>query len=98
HSPALREAAERAIGDASVSDIAAGAGMSLRVLERRFLAETGLSLGRWRRQARLLAAMERLAAGDPVKRVAAGAGYATPSAFVAAFRATFGETPGRYFH
>nr|WP_240953888.1 helix-turn-helix transcriptional regulator [Sphingomonas sp. G-3-2-10] len=96
-SPALRAAAERARGDAPPGLIAEEAGMSLRVLERRFLAETGLSLGRWRRQARLLAAMEQLAAGASVKRVAASAGYATPSAFVAAFRSAFGETPGRYF-
>jgi len=32
-----------------------------------------------------------------VKAVAEEAGYQTPSAFVAAFRAAFGTTPGRYF-
>ena len=35
--------------------------------------------------------------GAPVKAVAADAGYATPSAFIAAFRKTFGVTPARYF-
>jgi AraC-like DNA-binding protein len=77
--------------------LARAAGLGLRTLERRFLAETGMPLGRWRRQAALLAAMERLAAGAAVKSVAASAGYATPSAFVAAFREAFGSTPGRYF-
>ncbi|WP_294128704.1 helix-turn-helix transcriptional regulator [Sphingomonas sp.] len=96
-SPAMRRAAGLARTGARGPEIAAMAGMSLRALERRFRAETGLSLGRWRRHALLLAAMERLGAGEPVKSVAAHAGFAAPSAFVAAFRAAFGETPGGYF-
>ena len=35
--------------------------------------------------------------GDPVKVVAHEAGYRTSSAFIAAFAAAFGLTPGRYF-
>ncbi|WP_425542506.1 helix-turn-helix domain-containing protein [Sphingomonas oligophenolica] len=35
--------------------------------------------------------------GASVKKAAAAAGYATPSAFLAAFRAVFGITPARYF-
>jgi AraC-like DNA-binding protein len=46
---------------------------------------------------RIASALPRLAAGRPVSRVAAEVGYATPSAFVAAFRRTVGSTPGRYF-
>lgn len=95
--PAMRRAAQLAQAGMRGIDLAHEIGMSLRALERRFRAETGLSLGRWRRQALLLAAMEKLAAGAPVKAVAADAGFAGPSAFVAAFRAAFGETPGRYF-
>jgi AraC-like DNA-binding protein len=76
--------------------VAEAVGMSPRTLERRFMAETGMSLGRWRRRGALLAAVERLAAGASVKGAAAVAGYAAPSAFVAAFKAEFGETPGRY--
>ncbi len=83
--------------DRSLDSLAREVGMSPRTLERRFLAETGMSLGRWRRRGAMLAAVEQLAAGEPVKQVAATAGYATPSAFVAAFRALFGETPGKYF-
>jgi AraC-like DNA-binding protein len=45
----------------------------------------------------LLGALEQLAAGTPIKQAAARAGYATTSAFTAAFRATFGNTPARYF-
>ena len=41
--------------------------------------------------------LRRLADGAPVKVVAEAAGYASASAFVAAFKGVFGATPGRYF-
>ena len=72
-------------------------GVSTRTLERRFLEETGLTFGRWRRQATLLEGLRQLAAGHSVKSVSSTCGYAEPSAFVAAFKALYGQTPGRYF-
>lgn len=77
--------------------LAREAGVSVRTLERRFLAETGLTTASWGRQARLLQGLRGLAAGEPVKRAAQAAGYRSASAFVAAFSAAFGRTPGRYF-
>ncbi len=77
--------------------LARAAGVGPRTLERRFLAETGMTVAGWSRQARLLQGLRALAAGEPVKRVAQTAGYRSASAFVAAFRAAFGRTPGRYF-
>jgi AraC-like DNA-binding protein len=82
---------------ASAEELARAVGLSVRTLERRFLEETGLSLGRWRRQARLQQALRDLALGRPIKTVAADAGYAGASAFTAAFREAFGVTPARYF-
>jgi AraC-like DNA-binding protein len=72
-------------------------GASSRTLARAFLAETGLSFGRWRTSTRLQAALPQLADGAPVSVVAGQVGYRTTSAFVAAFRAHTGVTPGRYF-
>lgn len=72
-------------------------GASSRTLARAFLAETGVSFGRWRTLVRLQAALLQLADGLPVNLVATRVGYATPSAFVSAFRAHTGVTPGRYF-
>lgn len=95
--PAAREAARLIEAGDPAADLAHQVGLSQRTLERRFQDETGLSLGQWRRQARLLNALRGLAAGEAVKAVAERAGYRTPSAFVAAFRAAFGTTPGRYF-
>jgi AraC-like DNA-binding protein len=100
-SEAMRRAADlieaRAREAETTSRLAAAVGMGIRALERRFAAETGLSPGRWRQQHFLLAALEQIAAGRPVKIVAADAGYASPTAFIAAFRKTFGVTPARYF-
>lgn len=73
------------------------AGMSSRTLARRFVEETGFAFGQWRQRARLLRALERLAAGDAVTRVALELGYDNVSAFIAMFRRHFGVTPGRYF-
>lgn len=72
-------------------------GASARTLARAFLAETGVSFGRWRTTARMAAALPLLAAGEPQARVARRVGYETPSAFVAAFRRETGSTPGAYF-
>ena len=73
------------------------AGASERTLQRRFRAETGMPFGRWRQQVRLLRALERLAAGEPVTTVALDLGYDSPSAFVTMFRRALGTTPGRYY-
>lgn len=72
-------------------------GASERTLARVFLAETGLSFGKWRSRLRLSAAMMDLAAGAPVSRVARTVGYESTSAFVAAFRRETGVTPAAYF-
>jgi AraC-like DNA-binding protein len=76
---------------------ASAGGMGVRTLQRRFAAETGMPLGRWQKHHGLLLALEELAGGTPIKLSAAKAGYASPSAFIAAFRGTFGVTPARYF-
>jgi AraC-like DNA-binding protein len=80
-----------------IAELARRVGISSRTLERRFAQETGMTVGRWRRQARLLDALRQLASGQTVKVVAQDAGYSSPSAFVSAFRSVFGVTPARYF-
>jgi len=72
-------------------------GASARNLARLFLADTGLTFGQWRTQLRVQAALPLLADGMAVNRVAGRVGYATPSAFVAAFRRAVGVSPGAYF-
>jgi AraC-like DNA-binding protein/quercetin dioxygenase-like cupin family protein len=72
-------------------------GASGRTLARAFTDQTGMSFGRWRTEVRLCAALPMLADGATVAAVARRVGYASPGAFVAAFRATIGTTPGQYF-
>ena len=84
-------------GSAGLAGHARAAGASPRTLMRLFRAETGLTFRAWRRQLRLLAALELLAEGRPVTMVAFELGYASPSAFIAAFRLALGVTPARYF-
>jgi AraC-like DNA-binding protein len=81
--------------DASLTTLAAKAGASARTIQRLFLNETQLSFARWRQRMRLLAAVERLAAGSSVTNAALDVGYHSVSAFVSSFRKEFGASPGR---
>jgi AraC-like DNA-binding protein/quercetin dioxygenase-like cupin family protein len=86
-------------GDArTLDDWAREAGASARTLARLFQRETSLSFADWRQQARLLAAMARLAEGQPITRIALDLGYDSPSAFAAMFKRALGTPPSRYFH
>ena len=81
-------------GDArSTAQLARKAGASLRTLERYFLAETGVSVGEWRRRVRLFHAMRLLEAGSTVTDAAHDTGYASVSAFSLAFSRQFGRSP-----
>ncbi len=72
-------------------------GASERTLARAFLADTGVSFGRWRTLLRVRAALAALASGEPVGNVARQVGYDSDSAFVQAFRRETGVTPAAYF-
>jgi AraC-like DNA-binding protein len=75
---------------------AACAAMSPRSFSRHFVAETGLTFADWRLRARSLRALELLADGLPVTTIALDVGYGNTSAFIAAFKKTFGGTPTQY--
>jgi AraC-like DNA-binding protein len=81
----------------SLDELACGVGASKRTLERLFLRETAMTLGRWRQRLQLIEALRQLAAGRAVTQVALDVGYDSPSAFITAFRRELGTTPGRYF-
>lgn len=70
--------------------------LSARTLSRRFVSETGFTFTAWRQRARLMRALEMLAAEQPVGTVALDLGYSTASAFIAVFRQAFGCTPATY--
>ena len=75
---------------------AAFGALSPRTLSRRFVAETGSTFADWRQRARLMRAIEMLAAGTPVTAIALSLGYDNVSAFIAMFRRAHGVTPARF--
>ena len=79
----------------SIDDLTRWHGIARRTLERRFREETGMSFGMWRQKARLLDSIRLLADGSSVTDAALECGYSSVSAFIAAFKGTFGYTPGR---
>ena len=68
-------------------------GTSLRTMQRLFRREVGTDFETWRRQARLMKAVELLAAGRSIKETAFAVGYRQASTFVAMFRRSLGMTP-----
>jgi AraC-like DNA-binding protein/quercetin dioxygenase-like cupin family protein len=74
--------------------VARECGLGTRTLERLFAAETGMRFGLWRRKARLLESVRMLVQGGSVTDAALESGYSSVSAYIVAFKETFGCTPG----
>ncbi|BAM88735.1 transcriptional regulatory protein [Bradyrhizobium oligotrophicum S58] len=94
----LRRAIERlrseSDADVSLAALAAEAGLSRFHFCRAFKESTGLSPHAWLRQLRLEQAMQMLREADvSVATVAAALGYASQTAFAAAFKRLTGDTP-----
>lgn len=99
------EARARAVADKVISNLAErqplaemcrSVGASVRTLQRIFRREVGSDFEYWRRQARLMKAVELLVAGSSVKEVSFALGYRQPTAFVEMFRGILGTTPGAW--
>ena len=80
----------------TVESRASRAGMSVRTFNRRFSAETGMNFVNWRQLARVMQAMEWLAAGKPVGWIALSCGCSSVSAFIEVFGTWTGKTPGQW--
>jgi AraC-like DNA-binding protein len=78
----------------SADALARHCALSTRTLERLFRAETGMRLGLWRQKARLLESVRVLVGSGSVTDAALESGYSSVSAYIAAFKQTFGCTPG----
>ena len=81
------------VNNRSFKALCDNAGASTRTIERIFQRQVGTSFENWRRQARLMKAIELLVAGHSVKETAYQVGYRQTGAFVTMFRNTFGKTP-----
>lgn len=90
----IRKASGRPV---QVDEVASAAGVSRRVLERRFAAHLRASPADYLRGARLERAKALLAESDrSIPDVAAAAGFGSPEYLAQAFRAQLGTSPLRY--
>ncbi|MFC3491688.1 helix-turn-helix transcriptional regulator [Glycomyces rhizosphaerae] len=80
----------------TLAQLGAAIGASERTLSRLFREQAEMTFAQWRGQFRLHHALVLLAAGHQVTRIAGACGYASPSAFIGAFREAFGRTPGEF--
>ena len=98
--PRLQDLANTLLGTpddpSGIDEWAQRLNMSTRTLMRRFRQETGVTLGQWRQQARLLRGLEMLIRGGSVTESSMSVGNESTSAFIGNFRAAFGMTPTRY--
>jgi AraC-like DNA-binding protein len=83
---------------ATAAELARQCGLSTRTLERLFRAETGMPFGLWRQKAKLLESVRVLVERGSVTDAALESGYSSVSAYIAAFKQTFGYTPGGMRH
>ena len=95
--PRLRRVCEAIVAhpsdDRCIDEWSREAGMARRTFTQSFRDQTGMAFAGWRRQVRLVEAAERIAAGQPIGRVAYDLGYESSSAFTAMFRRTLGAPP-----
>ena len=86
------------LGDTdSISRLGARVGLSERSIIRLFPLETGLTLHRWRQQARLMRAFALAEQKKAISTIAIELGYNSPSALAKMFRKVFGKSPREMF-
>jgi AraC-like DNA-binding protein len=97
-----RDSRARVIADAvmknpaerrSLAILCESVGTSLRTIQRVFRREVGSDFEFWRRQVRLMKAVDLLVSGRSVKETGFALGYRQPTAFVEMFRGILGTTP-----
>jgi AraC-like DNA-binding protein len=80
----------------TLAELGTAVGASERTLSRLFRSQTTMTFPQWRAALRLHHSVKLLAADRSVTAVATACGYSSTSAFIEAFRRTFGTTPGNY--
>jgi AraC-like DNA-binding protein/mannose-6-phosphate isomerase-like protein (cupin superfamily) len=83
-------------GRQSLAAMCGSSGASVRTIQRVFRREVGSDFEFWRRQVRVMKAVELLVGGRSVKETSAALGYRQTTAFVEMFRGILGTTPGAW--
>ncbi len=85
------------LATATIASASAAAHLSERSLRRRFQTDVGMSWDEYRRRARLLSAVEKIATSQlPINQIALELGYENQSAFAKAFRVLLGVNPSDF--
>ncbi|NUU69125.1 helix-turn-helix transcriptional regulator [Enterobacteriaceae bacterium BIT-l23] len=92
----LAEVKENLRNKMSTEEVASKFHMSPRTLERKCIAELGISFGEWQKRARYMKAFEGLTEGLTIQQIAWELGYSSPSVFINMFKKLTGITPERY--
>ncbi len=82
----------------TLGELASLCNLSVRQLTRGFRVSRGSSIGHYVEQRRMEAAKRLLIAGESVKTIAFGMGFASPSSFTFAFRRATGISPSQFRH
>lgn len=80
----------------SMLEVASRSATSVRTMSRLFVAETGLTFKLWRQRARIVQAMDRLARGKTIARVALDLGFSSTASFSHAFKTVTNMTPTEF--
>ncbi|WP_251780259.1 AraC family transcriptional regulator [Caldimonas mangrovi] len=80
----------------SLTEAADLAGCSERTFSRRFAEQTGSPFRTWRQRARIVASLDLLSDGRPIKYIGSALGFSGAAGYVAAFRAVMGCSPGAF--
>ena len=80
----------------TISSWARRAGLGERTLARVVVAETGMSLGRWRQRLNIILATQWMAEGASVEETALDLGYKNVGSFITMFRKALGASPAHY--
>ncbi|MFC3863922.1 AraC family transcriptional regulator [Alcaligenes aquatilis] len=86
-SPALQQ---------TMIEVAQQYALTPKTLHRRFLKSTGMNLGKWRQQMRLMASIQLLLQGKSITQAALESGYESLSAYSVAFKKTFAYPPSEF--
>ncbi len=76
-----------------LDELARTHGMSVRTIQRRFVAETGMGYSRWLLRTRLVESIRLLEQGRPIGWIATRVGFADATAYARAFRRAHGHKP-----
>jgi AraC-like DNA-binding protein len=80
----------------TIEELASLACTTSRTLSRLFVKEVGMTFGDWRKQIRIMEAIEKLEKGIPIAQISLDLGYNNPSSFIEMFRKEFGVSPSKY--